>query len=128
MAHPVFLSLSDLTDIHADQIERYGGRPGVLDVGLLRSALAMPQAGVSGQYLHHDLFEMAAAYLYHIVQDHPFVDGNKRTGVVAAIVFLELNGRELLCREDDLEALVLATARGERDKTEIAAFFREHCH
>jgi death-on-curing protein len=76
-------------------VETYGGETGLRDVALLHSALAMPQSSFGGQFLHHDLFEMAAAYLYHIVQDHPFVDDNKRTGAVAAIVFLAMNGVDL---------------------------------
>ena len=84
--NPVFLELHEILEIHRDQIERYGGDPGVRDLELLKSAVAMPMAGVREKYLHGDLFEMAAAYLYHIVQNHPFVDGNKRTGLVAALV------------------------------------------
>ena len=69
MAEPRFLSVEDVIDIHTDQIERYGGSLGVRDVELLRSAIGMPEAGFGDQYLHADLFEMAAAYLYHIVQN-----------------------------------------------------------
>lgn len=92
MPEPLFLSVEDVIEIHADQIERYGGSLGVRDVELLRSAIGMPEAGFGDQYLHADLFEMAAAYLYHIIQNHPFIDGNKRTGTMAAFVFLNLNG------------------------------------
>ena len=74
---PIFLGLDEVIEIHRDQIERYGGHPGVRDMGLLQSAIAMPQASHGGKYLHADLFEMAAAYLFHIVQNHPFVDANK---------------------------------------------------
>jgi len=72
-------------------IKTYGGSEGLRDAGLLHSAIAVPQASFGGNYLHAGLFEMAAAYLYHIVQNHPFVDGNKRTGAAAAIVFLAMN-------------------------------------
>ncbi len=84
---PVSLSLAEVLEIHRDQIERYGGHAGLRDLGLLQSALAMPAARFGGRYLHGDLLEMAAAYLFHIEQNHPFIDGNKRTGTVAAIVF-----------------------------------------
>ncbi len=124
---PTFLSLSDVIEMHADQLERYGGDPGSLDIRLQQSALAMPSAGVGGQYFHEDLYAMAAAYLYHLVQNHSFVDGNKRVGAVAAIVFLDLNGCELDCRNADLAKLVLAVSRSETSKAEIAAFFRQHC-
>ena len=80
--NPIFLSLAEVLEIHRDQIERYGGDPGIRDLDLLQSALAIPAAGFGGQYLHNDLYEMAAAYLFHITQNHPFVDGNKRTGAV----------------------------------------------
>jgi death-on-curing protein len=123
---PVFLTLSDVIDIHTDQIRRHGGSPEIRDVGLLGSARGMPKAGFGGEYLHSDIFEMAAAYLYHIVSNHPFVDGNKRTGAVSAIVFLILNGYQLKCREEDLEQLVLGIAKGEHPKHTAADFLRRH--
>jgi len=123
---PDFLSLAEVLEIHRDQIERYGGKTGIRDLGLLQSALAMPAAGFGGRYLHGDLFEMAAAYLFHIVRNHPFVDGNKRTGAVAALVFLSLNGMEIEASEDIFEQTVRAVAEGKMDKSAIAGFFREH--
>jgi len=123
---PDFLSLAEVLEIHRDQIERYGGKTGIRDLELLQSALAMPAAGFSGRYLHGNLFEMAAAYLFHIVRDHPFVDGNKRTGAVAALVFLSLNGMEIEADEDIFEQMVRAVAEGKMDKSAIAEFFREH--
>jgi len=123
---PDFLSLAEVLEIHRDQIERYGGKAGIRDLGLLQSALAMPAAGFGGRYLHGDLFEMAAAYLFHIVRNHPFVDGNKRTGAVAALVFLSLNGMEIEAGEDIFEQTVRAVAEGKMDKSAIAGFFREH--
>ena len=80
---PLFLDLDFVLRIHLSLIERYGGEPGVRDIGLLHSAIAMPQASFGGEFLHEDLFEKAAAYLFHIVQNHPFMDGNKRTGAAA---------------------------------------------
>lgn len=128
MAEPRFLSVEDVIDIHADQIERYGGSLGVRDVELLQSAIGMPEAGFGSQYLHADLFEMAAACLYHIVQNHPFIDGNKRTGTMAAFVFLKLNGLTLDADESAFESLVLKAAQGQIDKSAIAEFFRKHSH
>jgi len=122
---PVFLGLGDVLLIHRDQIERYGGDPGVRDIGLLQSALAMPQAGFGGRFLHNDIYEMAAAYLFHVAQNHPFVDGNKRTGAAAALVFLDLNGVDLEISEDALVDVVMAVAEGKADKTEVAEFFRK---
>jgi death-on-curing protein len=122
---PVFLSLAEVLEIHRDQIERYGGHTGLRDLGLLQSALAMPAAGFGGRYLHSDLVEMAAAYLFHIVQNHPFIDGNKRTGTVAAIVFLSMNDFELEADEIQLEKLVFDVAKGKAGKNAIADFLRK---
>lgn len=123
---PVFLALQDILETHRDQIERYGGRPGVRDIDLLRSAVAMPAAGIKDRYLHKSLFEMAAAYPCHIVGDHPFIDGNKRTGAVAAVVFLLLHGIEIAADESEFEALVRQTAEGKATKAEIADFFQRN--
>jgi death-on-curing protein len=103
---------------------RYGGSPGIRDQGLLESAVAMPQSGMGGEYFHRDLYEMAAAYLFHIVKNHPFVDGNKRVGALAAFVFLRMNGIEVTATASSFERLVLAAVSGAADKTRIAEFFR----
>ncbi len=91
MSEPVFLTLDDVLGIHADQIRVYGGASGLRDLELLRSAIAMPETTFDGEYLHPSAFEMAAAYLFHLVRNHPFVDGNKRTALMCAFVFLGLN-------------------------------------
>ncbi len=123
---PLFLDLEEVLEIHHDQITRYGGTTGIRDLSLLQSALATPQAGVGNQYFHADLFEMAAAYLFHIVRNHPFVDGNKRTGVAAALVFLEMNGIEIRASDEVLVKTVLAVADGKLQKGPLAEFFRRH--
>jgi death-on-curing protein len=117
--------LEEVREIHADQIERYGGSPGIRDISLLQSAIAMPAAGFGEQYLHGDLFEMAAAYLFHLVQNHPFVD-NKRVGVASALVFLELNGVGMKATNDALLEMVLAVVEHKMGKAWIAEFFRTH--
>src|SRR6185369_192349 len=99
---PEFLTLDEVLEIHRDQIVRYGGSMGVRDMGLLQSALAQPQATFERQFLHHDIFEMAAAYLFHIVQNHPFIDGNKRVGVAAALVFLLLNDCDIKATNNEI--------------------------
>lgn len=124
--HPIFLSFAEVLDIHQDQIERYGGEPGIRDRGLLQSAIATPAAGFGGRYLHQDLFAMASAYLFHIVKNHPFIDGNKRTGAVAALVFMLLNGIQVGINEDDLEKAVLAVAEGKWDKALVTEFIRKN--
>lgn len=126
MIPPDFLSLEDLLEIHGDQITRYGGTLGVRDLGLLQSAIAQPCATFAGQFLHEDIFEMAAAYLFHIARNHAFVDGNKRVGAAAAIVFLEINNVRISAIENEYAELVLGAACGRADKKAIAAFFREH--
>lgn len=124
MNDPVFLTLEEVLQFHADQIEAHGGDGAILDLGKLESALAQPLAMFGGQYLHRDLAEMAAAYLFHIVQNHPFADGNKRTGTNAAIVFLELNEISLDYPIDQTEQLVLCVASGNATKSDVATFIR----
>lgn len=123
---PTFLTLDEILEIHKDQIARYGRTEGIRDPGLLQSALAQPQATFGGQFLHIDLIEMAAAYLFHIVQNHPFIDGNKRVGAVAALVFLQLNDCEVKLTNPELESLVLSVAQGQAEKAAIAQFLRDH--
>lgn len=126
MKEPIFLDLDEVIEIHRDQIERYGGHSGIRDIDLLKSAVAMPAAGFGEDYLHADIFEMAAAYIFHIIQNHPFVDGNKRVGTVAAIVFLMMNGKEINVDEDKLESMVRSVAEGKPDKSKITEFFKKH--
>lgn len=123
---PNFPTLEDILESHAGQIANYGGRDGIRDLGLLESALAQPQTVFAGQYLHGDLYEMAAAYLFHIVRNHPFIDGNKRLGLEAALLFLELNGQSVETESDRLVELVLRTAQSQSTKQELAEFFRTH--
>jgi len=123
---PTFLELGEILEIHQDQLERYGVSTGIRDMGLLLSAAAMPRAGIADRFLHGDIFEMAAAYLYHIVMDHPFVDDNKRTGAVAALVFLAINDVTLDIGEDELETLVRSAAEGIALKFEVANFLRQN--
>jgi len=125
---PLFLDIDRVLQTHRSLIEHYGGAEGIRDVGLLQSAIAMPQASFSGELLHKDLFEMAAAYLYHIVQNHPFLDGNKRTGAATAIIFLTINDIELEADEEGLVEITLAVAEGKADKQQIAEFFRKIAH
>jgi death on curing protein len=125
VARPHFLALDDVLLIHSDQIRRYGGRPGIRDLGLLGSALAMPGASFGGLRLHPSLPEMAAAYLFHIGRNHPFLDGNKRTALAAALTFLWLNGRRLEADDDELTGMVMDVAAGRIGKAEVAVFVAE---
>ena len=121
-----FLGVEDVLAIHAAQISLYGGAHGVRDLGLLESAVAQPQATSRGEYCHAFPFAMAAAYMFHIVQNHPFPDGNKRTGLVAALAFLGLNGTEINAPKGSLYELTMSVASGRIGKAEIAEFFGSH--
>ena len=121
---PFFLSLSEVMAIHQDQIARYGGATGIRDIELLKSAIGMPSTTYSRKFLHTDIYEMAAAYLFHIAMNHPVVDGNKRVGAVAAFVFLALNGYDFNAPEDDFADMVLDVASGKIDKSDVTLFIR----
>jgi death-on-curing protein len=123
----VFLTLDDILESHQNQIDTYGGSHGIRDIGLLESAIAQPEASFGGEYLHADIFEMAAAYVYHLVMNHPFVDGNKRVGLEAALIFLEMNNENLNASDEELVDLVLKTTAGQIGKRQIAEFFQSHC-
>ncbi len=127
MNDPVFLTLDEVLALHADQVRRYGGASGLRDLALLQSAIAMPETTFDGEFLHPSVFEMAAAYLFHIARNHPFVDGNKRTAFMCALVFLGLNGERLEADADELYALIDDTARGNIDKAQVSVFFRRFC-
>lgn len=126
MDGPFFLTLDEVLQLHSYQIREFGGDPTILSTELLESAIAMPRQTFAGRFVHEDLAAMAAAYLFHIVRNHPFADGNKRTGVHAALVFLELNGVELELDPDEAESLVLGVAAGTVDKGEVTEFVRQH--
>ena len=126
MPTPNFVSKSMVLRIHARQIERLGGTPGVRDEGLLESALAQPQATFGGEFLHPTISEQAAAYLYHIAMNHPFIDGNKRTAFAVMDTFLRLNGCALNLTDDRAYDLVMRVARGTMTKEELSTEF-ESC-
>lgn len=126
MLEPVFLERDDVEAMHYQLVETFGGSHGTRDDGLLDSALEMPQAGFGGEYFHKTIFEMAAAYLYHIVKNHPFIDGNKRIGLACAHTFLQINGHILTAPGEKVYELVLQVAAGESiTKQEIAAFLEQ---
>ena len=125
-APATFLSVQQVLAIHRRMIDEFGGGGDVRDRGLLESAVAMPAAQFGGRYLHDGLAAMAAGYLFHVCKNHPFADGNKRTAVAAAEVFLELNDRRLAATNDQLERLVIGVADGCIPKDEMVAFFRAH--
>lgn len=124
--HAESIALDEVLALHAESIARFGGGPGIRDVGLLESALHMPIASYAGEDLHPTLCEKAAAYLFHLVKNHPFIDGNKRTGLAVALAFLRLNGERVVATDFELVELVLAVAVGASSKADVAVFLRDH--
>ena len=122
---PEFLTLEDVLDIHERQLERFGGSGGIRDRGLLESAVAMPQSAFGGEWLHADLFEMAAAYAFHIAENQPFIDGNKRAGLLCAVVFLDINGISLDYPGERLYQAMIDIANKKSDKKSFAALLKE---
>jgi death-on-curing protein len=123
---PIFLTVEQVLAIHDRVIAEFGGDAALLDRGLLESAVAMPAARYAGAFLHPDLPTMASAYLFHLCRNHPFADGNKRTGLTSAEVFLLLNDHQLKATNRDIERLVLGIAEGRLSKDDATAFLRKH--
>jgi len=123
---PLFLTLDEILSLHEEQIRLFGGSHGVRDTGLLESAMGNAAATFGGEFLHASLFEMAAAYLYGICKNHPFVDGNKRTATAAALVFLDLNGIAIDAAEEAFYDLVIGVAEGRVSKAEVAVFLQKN--
>jgi death-on-curing protein len=119
-----FLSVADVLAIHQDTITNEGGLAGLREPGLLESAVLLPQQQFGGEYLHDGLAAMAAAYLFHIAQNHAFLDGNKRAAVLSALVFLEVNGVPSFPEPDPLERMTLAVAASRCGKEELTRWFR----
>jgi death-on-curing protein len=120
-----FLELDDVLALHAESIRRFGGSAGLRDAAMLESALAMPRATMFEQLLHATLHEQAAAYLFHLVKNHPFIDGNKRTSLAAALTFLGMNGSWVKSTSEELARLVLDVIEKGTSKAEVAVFFAE---
>jgi len=110
--------------MHSEQITEHGGRTGIRDAGLLSSALARPQNQAA--YGDFSVFDLAAAYAFGIISNHPFVDGNKRTGFLAAYVFLYLNGWELIASEAEAVTAALALALKDMDETGFSNWLKDH--
>ena len=119
-----FHDLEFIVAVHELQLRYHGGASGVRDHGMLESALARPLQ--KSAYGDPDLFELAASYLFGIVKNHPFVDGNKRTGFVAADTFLDANGWSVEAAQEDVVAFVLGVAAGEIEEDGATRFSRDH--
>lgn len=122
-----FLTLDDVMAVHAEAIDAYGGSDGIRDQGMLVSALATPQATFGGEFLHPTIHDKAAAYLFHLARNHAFIDGNKRTAWMAALLFLAHNdvSVKVAFDLDEIECFVIDAATGKLDKPEIAVFLRK---
>lgn len=121
-----FLEIADILEIHQILIEEFGGMSGVRDEGLLESALSQPKASFFGELLHPTIHEQAAAYLYHIAKNHPFLDGNKRTAYGAMEAFLGLNGYNLDLSNQEAYNMVIQVAQGEMSKEELSSLLEQN--
>jgi death-on-curing protein len=126
VSEPEFLTLDEVLAIHADQIRRYGGATGLRDLARLCSAMGMPETTFDGEYLHSNRFDMAAAYLFHLARNHPFIDGDKRTALMCALVFLGMNGQRVQADPDSLYALVDGAAAGKVGKSEVSIYLQRY--
>lgn len=113
-----------LIAVHEEQLAEHGGAPGLRDEGLFESALARPQQ--LANYGEPDVADLAAAYAFGLVRNHPFIDGNKRTGYVAAELFLALNGYAMTASDESATLTTLALAAGDLDEAPFAAWLRRH--
>jgi death on curing protein len=119
------LSVEIVREIHAEAIKTFGGLNGIRDEALLASAVFAPQSSFGGKSPYTDLIDVAAAYLFYLCRNHPFVDGNKRTAMGAAIVFLRLNGMETAPDSEKWERLLLDVAAGKRDRDQTTQYLRK---
>ena len=124
-----YITYQYVVEIHDHLVSEYGGKLGILNEGLLRSALEMPKARFNRKGLHRTIFDKTAAYLFHIIQNHPFVDGNKRTASMTAMVFFASNCKKgFTIFNEEYQELILRVAQGKATKKEIAKFFRNSQH
>ena len=120
-----YLTPAQVLFIHARLIAETGGDGGIRDLGLLAAAVARPRATFDDMDLYRNLFHAVATLMESIVLNNPFVDGNKRVGITAAGLFLQLNGRRLVASHAELESFTLSVARGETDQAGMAAWFEQ---
>ncbi len=122
-----YLTLEQILVIHQDQIDRYGGIHGIRDLALLESALFRPQTSFAEADLYPDIFAKAASLIHSIILNHPFIDGNKRTGIVSGIIFLMLNETFLKVEQSALVEATLNIESKKWDVKTISDWLRENC-
>lgn len=121
-----FLTLGDVLETHREMIATIGGSPGVRDLGAVESAIAQPRMTFGGEDLYPTLAEKAAAMSFSLINNHPFVDGNKRVGHAAMALFLDLNGYALVGNVDEQEKVILSAAAGTMGREEFTHWVRSH--
>ena len=121
-----FLTLDDVLHIHRDQIDQMGGDPSLRSKGLLRACISVPSNKIGGHYAHQDIFEMAAAYIFHIIDQRPFTQANQRVAAMSCLYFLYLHQIDLTCSPEDFTQLVRKTSEGKNAKMQIADFLRRN--
>jgi len=126
MKKVIFLPKKLVLLFHEQLIQTYGGSHGIRDEKLLDSALGQPEATFEGKYLHDNLIKMAAAYGYHICNNHPFIDGNKRIALVAMDVFLQRNGYEIKATEKETYSMMMKLASGKFSKDELVQWLESN--
>ncbi len=126
MKKVIFLPKKLVLLFHEQLIQTYGGSHGIRDEKLLASALGQPEATFEGKYLHDNLIKMAAAYGYHICNNHPFIDGNKRIALVAMDVFLQRNGYEIKATEKETYSMMMKLASGKFSKDELVQWLESN--
>lgn len=118
-----YLTVDQAIKVHDRLIEQHGGLPGIREIGLLASAMEMPKSAFNGHEMFPTLLDKAAAYLFYIAKNHPFLDGNKRTAAFVAVLFLRMNGLKISIDKQQYELLVVGTAEGLISKAQIFLFF-----
>lgn len=126
MNQTIFLDLERILFLHEDQIEDNGGTSGLRDLRLLESAIFRPQASFGEEDLYPSIFDKAAALMHSLILNHPFLDGNKRTGTICALVFLELNGHNLAVSQREMVAAALKTATKQWSIEELTSWLEKN--
>ncbi|MCA9801982.1 MAG: type II toxin-antitoxin system death-on-curing family toxin [Cyanobacteria bacterium HKST-UBA02] len=122
----VFLSRPEVESLHDEQIELYGGNPGVQDENMLESAIAAPKATYDGRFLYKSIHEMAACYFFGLANNHGFYNANKRTAAIATYVFYQVNGWELEIDNEELVEFAVQVVTEKTTRQEITEFFEKH--